>query len=60
MNPGALKDPAKETLLNISNLGDSGAFLVNGGLRCLVAHLQLYRETDGNNHRDTSTTEIDV
>lgn len=46
--PEALRDQAKETVLNISNLVDSGSFLVNGSLRCLVAYLIMCSETDDN------------
>lgn len=44
----------------MNNLVNGGAFIVNGCLRCLVAYVHLYRETDGSDQRDISTTKIDV
>lgn len=41
-----MRDEAKETMLNVTNLVDSGAFLINGGSRCLLAHLYLYSGMD--------------
>lgn len=40
VKPRALRDPDTEVLFNKSILKDGGAFLVNEGLRCLMAHLQ--------------------
>ncbi len=60
VDPEALRDQAKETVLNMSNLVDSGGFLVNGGLRCLVAYPHLYSETDGSDRGDIFATKIDV
>ncbi len=56
VNPEALRDQATETVLNTSNLGDSGSFLVNGSLRCLVAYLQPY----GIDQWDISFAKINV
>lgn len=64
MDPEAFRDQAKETVLNTSILLDSGSFLVNGSLRCLVAYLHIYiyiySETDGRDQGDISAGKIDV
>lgn len=47
-------------MLNISNLVDSGSFLVNGSLSCLVAYLHICSETDGGDQGGISIAKIDV
>lgn len=49
-----------KTMFYQSSFEDDEAFLVNGCLRCLVAHLNLHCETDGNNHSKTSAIKKDT
>ena len=44
----------------MSSLVDSGSFLVNGGLRCLVAEPRPCSETDGGDQGDSTAAKMDA